>query len=166
MLAKLNAIDMDKLSAQVSDLFTELRTNLASGDIHNALVRATTLLRNTDEALRAADLPGMTADIRHSSEALRDTVQGQQMQKLLANAGMAADQFATAAARLPALIASVQATAQRAGNGTADVEQGLIPLLRDMQATAQNLRQMTDELRRYPAQVFAQPPPRASEPVR
>jgi ABC-type transporter Mla subunit MlaD len=93
-------------------------------------------------------------------------VQGQQMQKLLANAGMAADQFATAAARLPALIASVQATAQRAGNGTADVEQGLIPLLRDMQATAQNLRQMTDELRRYPAQVFAQPPPRASEPVR
>lgn len=166
VLAKLNAIDMDKLSAQVSDLFTELRTNLASGDIHNALVRATTLLRNTDEALRAADLPGMTADIRHSSEALRDTVQGQQMQKLLANAGMAADQFATAAARLPALIASVQATAQRAGNGTADVEQGLIPLLRDMQATAQNLRQMTEELRRYPAQVFAQPPPRASEPVR
>ena len=88
------------------------------------------------------------------------------MQKLLANAGMAAEQLATAAARLPPLIASVQATAQRAGNGTADVEQGLIPLLRDMQATAQNLREMTDALRRYPAQVFAQPPPRSLEPAR
>ena len=76
---------------------------------------------------------------------------------------MAADRLATAAARLPALIASVQATAQRAGNGTSDLEQGLVPLLRDMQATAQNLREMTESLRRYPAQVFGQPPPRGAE---
>ena len=57
---------------------------------------------------------------------------------------MAADRLAAAAAKLPPLIASVQATAQRAGNGTSDVEQGLVPLLRDMQATAQNLREMTE----------------------
>ena len=166
VLAKLNSIDMDKLSAQLGDLLGELRTSLASGDTHNALVQATAVLRTTNEAVHAADLPGLTADIKHTSEALRDTLQGQQMQKLLANAGMAAEQLATAAARLPPLIASVQATAQRAGNGTADVEQGLIPLLRDMQATAQNLREMTDALRRYPAQVFAQPPPRSLEPAR
>jgi hypothetical protein len=35
-----------------------------------------------------------------------------------------------------------------------------------MQATAQNLREMTDSLRRYPAQVFGQPPPRDKVPVR
>ena len=80
---------------------------------------------------------------------------------LLDNAGLAADRLATAAAKLPALIASVQATAQRAGSGTADLEQGLIPLLRDMQATAQNLREMSESLRRYPAQVFGPPPPRS-----
>ena len=79
---------------------------------------------------------------------------------------LAADRLATAAAQLPALIASLQATAQRAGNGTADLEQGLVPLLRDMQATAQNLREMTESLRRYPAQVFGQPPPRGTEPAR
>ena len=60
----------------------------------------------------------------------------------------------------------MQATAQRARSGTADLEQGLIPLLRDMQATAQNLREMTDSLRRYPAQVFSQPPPRSTAPAR
>ena len=87
------------------------------------------------------------------------------MQKLLSNAGAAADRLATAAARLPALIASVQATAQRAGNGTSDLEQGLVPLLRDMLSTAQNLREMSESLRRYPASVFGQPPPRA-EPAR
>jgi hypothetical protein len=64
------------------------------------------------------------------------------------------------------LIASVQATAQRAGNGTADLEQSLGPLLRDMQTTAQNLRELTESLRRYPAQVFGGPPPRTPEPTR
>jgi hypothetical protein len=104
----------------------------------------------------------LTADLRKTSESLRGTVQGEQVQKLLANASLAAERFATAAAKLPALIASVQTTAQRAGAGTSDVEQGLVPLLRDMQATAQNLREMTESLRRYPGQVFGQPPPRSS----
>ena len=60
----------------------------------------------------------------------------------------------------------MQATAQRAGNGTADLEQSLVPLLRDLQATAQNLRETTEALRRYPAQVFSAPPPRGAEPGR
>ena len=89
------------------------------------------------------------------------------MQKLLANAGAGRRPASPPRRRkLPALIASVQATAQRAGNSTSDVEQGLVPLLRDMQATAQNLREMTESLRRYPAQVFGQPPPRGAEPAR
>ena len=60
------------------------------------LAEATTLLRTTSDAVQAADLPGLTADIRKTSAALRDTLQGEQMQKLLANAGLAADRLATA----------------------------------------------------------------------
>src|SRR5262249_50068211 len=116
--------------------------------------------------IQAADLPGLTRDIRQTSVSLRGTLEGEPMQKLLANAGLAADRLATTAVRLPALIASAQTMVQRAGNGTADIEQRLVPLLRDIQATAQNLREMTESLRRYPAQVFAQPPPRRTEPAR
>jgi paraquat-inducible protein B len=166
VLAKLNRVDIDTLAMQLNGLLTDLRADFGKGDVHQTLTEATALLRTTSEAVRAADLPGLTAEIRQTSAALRDTLQGEQMQKLLANAGVAADRLATAATKLPPLIASVQATAQRAGNGTSDLEQGLIPLLRDMQATAQNLREMTDSLRRYPAQVFGQPPPRSSEPVK
>ncbi|MEJ0019152.1 MAG: MlaD family protein [Acetobacteraceae bacterium] len=162
VLAKLNSVDIDRLAAQVTGLLTDVRASLTTGDLHATLTEATNVLRTLNDAMRAADLPALTADIQKTSIALRETVQGQQVQKLLANASLAADRFATAAARLPPLIASVQATAQRAGNGTADVEQGLAPLLRDMQATAQNLREMTETLRRYPAQVFGQPPPRGN----
>jgi paraquat-inducible protein B len=166
LLARLNSVDFDKVVAQLNDLLTDVRTNIASGDVHNMLVQATTTLHTINDSVQAADLPGVTEQIRQMSASLRDTVHGEQMQKLLTDADRAADRFANAAARLPSLIASVQATVQRAGNGTSDVEQGLIPLLRDMQATAQNLREMTDALRRYPAQVFAGPPPHATEPVK
>jgi ABC-type transporter Mla subunit MlaD len=166
MLAKLNAVDIAKLADQLSALLTDLRADLNTGDIHATLLQSTALLRTIDESVRAADLPALTAEIKQTSAALRNTVQGDELQKLLTNAGLAADRFATAAAKLPQLIASVQATAQRAGNGTADIEQGLVPLLRDMQATAQNLREMSESLRRYPAQVFGQPPPRNAEPAR
>ena len=168
LLARLNALDFDKVVIQLNALLTDVRTSITSGDVHNLLAQVTTTLRTFNDSVLAADLPGLTDQLRQTSAALRDTVHGEQMQKLLSNANRAADRFADAAARLPPLIASAQATVQRAGNGTSDVEQGLVPLLRDMQATAQNLREMTDALRRYPAQVFAgpPPPPHATEPVR
>jgi paraquat-inducible protein B len=166
VLARLNRVDFDALVAQLTGVLTDLRSELTTGDVHNTLAEAATLLRTTTETVRAADLPGLTADLKRTSGSLRDTLQGEQMQKLIANASLAAERLASAEIRLPALIASLQATAQRAGNGTADLQQGLIPLLRDMQATAQNLREVTDSLRRYPAQVFAQPPPRTTEPAR
>lgn len=166
ILAKLNRIDLDKLSEQLSGLVTDVRTNLDSGDAHQMLTETSALLRTTREAIAAADLPGLSKDIRETSGSLRGTLQGPQLQNLLANAAKAADQLASTTAQLPALIASAQRVVQRAGGGTADVEQSLVPLLRDMRATAQNLREMTESLRRYPAQVFGQPPPRTTEPGR
>lgn len=166
VLARLNRLDFDKLGNDLDALLVDLRSTLGQGDVHQTLQEATNLLRSTRDAVNAADLPALSADIRQTSTALRGTLQGEQLQKLIDNASLAAERLATATAKLPALFASVQATAQRAGNGTADLEQGLIPLLRDMQATAGNLREMTDSLRRYPAQVFGQPPPRGTVPAR
>jgi ABC-type transporter Mla subunit MlaD len=158
-LAKLNRVDIDALSTQLNGLIADLRAEMSNGDLHNMLVEATAVLRTTNEALKAADLPGLTADIKTTSGAVRDTVQGEQMRRLLANVSVAAE-------RLPALLASLQTTVQRAGNGTSDLQQALVPLLRDLQATTQNLRELTDSLRRYPAQILSPPPPRATEPAR
>ena len=166
VLAKLNGIDIDVLATQLTGLLTDLRTELTTGEVHNTLLAARTLLRTTNEAMQGADLAGLTADIKSTSSSLRDTVQSEAVKKLLANAALAAERLASAANRLPAVLASVQTTAQRAGSGTSDLEQGLIPLLRDLQSAVQNLREMTDSLRRYPAQVLSQPPPRNTGPAR
>ena len=166
VLAKLNSVDLDALFADVSGLASALREQVTSGDVHDTLAEAATLLRTINAAVKGADLPALTAEVRRSAAALRQTVEGESTQKLLSNAALAAERVATAAARLPGLISSLQATAQRAGRGTADLEEGLMPLLRDMNATVQNLREMSESLRRYPAQVFGQPPPRNAAPAR
>jgi ABC-type transporter Mla subunit MlaD len=123
-------------------------------------------LRSTNAAVQAADLPGLSADLKRTSTSLRGVVEGDDMQKLLANSALAAERLANTAAKLPALIASVQTLSQRTGNSSADLEQSLVPLLRDTQAAVQNLREMTESLRRYPAQILSPPPPRTPATIR
>jgi len=166
VLAKLNRVDLDRLATQFTGLLSDLRSELSSGDLHDTLVEMKSLLQATNEALHQADLPGLSADLKRTSTAVRDTFQSQQTQKLLDNAALTAERLANAANRLPALISSAQATAQRIGNSTADIEQALIPILRDIQTTVTNLRELSQALRRNPGGVlFGNPPPR-TEPVR
>jgi ABC-type transporter Mla subunit MlaD len=114
--------------------------------------------------VRAADVPGLTADLRQTSDALRAVAQDRDLHRVLANAAIASDHLAAASARLGPLIAVLQTTAGRIDNGVADVQQGVLPILRDAQAAAANLRDTSEELRRYPPQfLLASPPPRAQE---
>ncbi len=161
LLDKLNKVQIEQLADQASGLLKDLRADITTGDVHQMLGEATALLKATHDAVTAADLPGLSADLRQTSSAIRDTVQGEKVQTLLSNASLAAARLADAAAKLPPLIASLQVTTTRIGNGSADVEQGVIPALRDVQAAARNLRELTEMLRRYPAGALSEPPPRS-----
>jgi paraquat-inducible protein B len=164
MLAKLNHIDLEKLATEATGLIADLRGDIGKGDVHRTLAEATSTLQNLQETMHKADLPGLAADVKQTSTALREAVQGRDTQKLLANAVLAAERFAAAAEKLPPLLASIQATSRRADNSVADLEQSLVPVLRDMQATAANLRELTRALRGSPAQtLLGAPPPRSRE---
>jgi paraquat-inducible protein B len=164
LLSKLNRVDLERVAAEFTGLAADLRTSLASGDVHQTLAEAQSTLRLAQNAVQAADLPALAADLQRTSTSLRELVQGRQTQKLLDNASLTAERLANAAERLPALIASLQSTARRADNSVADLQQSLMPVLRDIQATATNLRELTSALRRSPAQaLFGGPPPRTEQ---
>ncbi len=167
LLTRLDQVDIVRLSNAMIGVLDDLRATMATGDVHQVLDRAQVLLQTTEESVKAADLAGLTKDMRQTSTAIRDVAQGRDLQRTLAGTAQAADRLAASTAQLPALIASLQATSRRADNGAADLQQSLVPLLRDMQATAANLRELSEALRRNPAQVLVgQPPPREPEPVR
>jgi ABC-type transporter Mla subunit MlaD len=164
-LAKLNGVDIDTLAKSLTGLIADLRTDLDTGDLHQTLSRSSELLQTLNQTVAAADLPGLTADLRRTSGALHDLTEDRDLHRVLANAAVASDRLAAASTRLGPMLAALQATLQRTDNGTADLQQGLLPILRDAQAAAANLRDTTNELRRYPAQILlSSPPPRTQAP--
>ena len=153
-LAKLNRIEVEGLVRNADGLLTDLRGDLKDGDIHRALAQLDETLAEVQTQLQQADVPGLSADARR-------LLNGPQTRELIANANAALEKFSAASSKLGALIATFQTTAQRANNITADLGAELGPILRDLQAVMNNLREATAELRRYPAgALLGGPPPR------
>ena len=163
LLAKINGVDIVGLSEALQKVLDDAHGQLTSGDAHRTLEAASALLDALRDNVQRADLPGLTAQLKATAVSARDVVQSKQTRELLTSATRAADRFSDAAARLPALIAALQATVQRANNTTSDVTADLAPVLRDAQAAVANLRETSETLRRYPASILLGAPPPRSE---
>ncbi len=153
LLGKIQQVDINGLASGVLDLVTELRGTLHDGDAHNLMVQATATLRTVQSALSDADVSALSAQLRDTLASARALAQGPQTQQLLRSATAATDRLNQAVARLPQLIASLDEVARRADSGSADLEAGLVPLLRDARTTVAALRQTSEALRRDPGQV-------------
>ena len=161
LLAKIERIDLARLGESVQTLLGDLHAQLTTGAANQVLTRTSDLMATLQDAVRQADLPRLSAELRQTAEGVQGVLNSKDTRGLLATATKAADRFSDAAAKLPPLIAALQAVVQRTGNGTADLQADLIPVLRDARAAAQNLRDTTQQLRDYPAQVLlGGPPPR------
>ena len=73
LLAKLNEVDIAKFAASLTGLVNDLRSNVNNGDAHAVLVSTERLLQRLDDAMQAADLPGLMTDLRRKFRALAQT---------------------------------------------------------------------------------------------
>ncbi len=161
LLRRIDRIDVNALADGLIGLSTDLHREFQSGQAQALLAEATETLRVARTSLEAADLPGLAAELRATSAAARQLAQGSQTRDLLRSATQAADRLAAASTRLPVLVTALEATLRRADTGTADLEQGIVPLLRDARTAAAALRESSEALRRDPSQVLlAGAPPR------
>ncbi len=163
LLSRIEKLDIDQLASNAQGLITDLRADLKEGDVHQTLVAATAALQAITEGLKSADLPGLTAELRGAASSVRNVAEGKQTQDLLASANAAVNRMSAVASQLPPLIAALQQTVRRTDNSSADIQQALVPVLRDIQATVANLRELSQALRQSPSQaLFGAPPPRNS----
>ena len=164
LLAKIQQIDINGLANGLLGLITDLRGTLHDGDADKLMVQATATLRTLQATVTQADVPALTAELRQTLASARTLAQGPQTQQLLRSATAATDKLTQAAARLPQLIASLDAVTRRADSGSADLEAGLVPLLRDARTAVAALRQTSEALRRDPGQVvLGAAPPRSRD---
>ncbi|MGE0419808.1 MAG: hypothetical protein AB7O80_23640, partial [Acetobacteraceae bacterium] len=167
LLGKLSNVDFDALAVSLQRLVDDLDREVTQGAAQVALRRISGFLENLQGTVASADLPGLTAELRRTSAALRALVEGDDAHRMLAGGALTAERLARVAAQLPPVIAALQAAARKAETGTDDVQRSLAPLLRDLQVTVENLRETSELLRRAPGQaLFGQPPPRETVPAR
>jgi paraquat-inducible protein B len=168
LLQKLETVDLTRLVDSVQAVLDDVHGQLSTGDTHAALADAAALMKGLRGDVAGADIGGLLKELRATVEdahatiaALRGTFDGKATKNLLASGTQAADQLAAATAKLPPLIAALEAATRRTDAGVSDVQAGLIPVLRDARAAAANLRETSETLRRYPAgSLFGGPPPR------
>lgn len=141
--------------------FNRIDIVVLADNANRLLIDLDKIVLQAGDRLRAADLPSLTASLKESAASLRKLAENPDIGRTLAGTAAATEQLTQAIAKIPPLIAAVQAVTKRADTGVADTQQALVPLLRDLLATTANLKELTDSLRRDPAQVLVgQPPPR------
>ncbi len=164
--------------SQVEDALKNLIDQVAKVDVVKLAQSATALLDDSDALLRelhhqaaGADLATLSHDIHQTLTVLRTALENPDIARTMANSANASAELSRLIAQLPPLIgriapliASVQGVTRRADAGVADTQQALVPLMRDLMATTANLREVTESIRRNPAQILVgQPPPRTPE---
>jgi ABC-type transporter Mla subunit MlaD len=165
LVQRLKDVDIAHLATTLQAVLDDVHGEFSTGDAHQALAEAAGLLHDARADLARADLAGLAATLRSAAAGVHDAAAGKPTQDLLAASARAADRLAEAAAKLPPLIAALDAATRRASSTTADVQADLMPVLRDARAAAANLRDTSDALRRYPAGVLlGGPPPRRETP--
>lgn len=161
LLAKINKLDLTAVFDSLQVVLADVHGQLTTGSAAQVLAQTAELMGSLRQTVDKADLPGLAAELRQAANGLQGTLNSKDTRALLASATKAAERFGDAAAKLPVLIASLQAVVQRTSAGTADLQADLAPVLRDARVAAQNLRDTTDALRGYPASVLlGGPPPR------
>lgn len=162
-LARLKDVDIQGIGNNLGSVLAEVNRQITGGDLHDTLAEAKATMALLRGGLQAADLPALAADLRATTAALRNVVDGKATKDLLASAARATDRLSEAAAKLPALVTALQATTRNTQNGVTDIQSDLLPVLRDARAAAANLRDTSEALRRYPAgSLFGAPPPRGA----
>ncbi len=123
------------------------------------MAAATGLLTSADAAVKGADVPGLSADLRQTSGQFRALASSPELAKLLSGGASSTERLAQLSVRMTALITALDATVRQVSGGAAQLQAGLAPLVRNMQAASENLRELTASLRQDPAQVLSGPPP-------
>jgi ABC-type transporter Mla subunit MlaD len=153
ILSSFSKVDLGKVVDQVTSLTAELNEEVTTGDAHQALAHANSLLGNLNTQMQAADLPGTTA-------AVRNLVDGAQTRQIIGQLNQTTQQLSKVSAQMPALISASQSTVNQASETTADLQAQMIPILQNLKAATQSLNALTQQLKGNPSQVLlgAQPP--------
>ena len=166
LLQKLQDADLPALLDNVIGLVADLRGQVKDGDLAvDAAGGRRADAHACATAADAADVPGMVAELQGTAADARQLLaQPRGARRRWPMPPRRPPTCAAVAARLPGSMNSLDASLRSARSATTDIQAELAPILRDLRAAVANLRDTTEQLRRYPSQaIFGAPPPAPTE---
>ncbi|WP_424810547.1 MlaD family protein [Roseococcus sp. YIM B11640] len=164
IMRQLQDIDFAALFGNLSGLVSTLRDQAQGLELQQAVNEATGLLADLRRVVAEANLPAVAEDVRGTSASFRALAQSPDIQRVLDGLATAAQDLRRSTAQLPGTLRQIESGVRGARSVTGDFQADLIPILRDLRATAANLRDTTEALRRSPSQAILGAPPPAGAP--
>lgn len=167
IVERLDNIDIEALLGNINGLVTDIRGVVRSDELTGTLREAAEAMTALRGAVREADIAAVLTEIRDAAQnvssfanAATALANSPDIGNILTSANRVATDLRAAITRLPQAIQSLETTIRAARTVTTDTQADLVPLLRDLRATAANLRDVTEALRRSPSQaLWGAPPP-------
>lgn len=160
VMRQLQDVNFAGLIDNLNALLLEFGQLARGADLGTAIGEATALLADLRASLAGADLPAIARELRETGAATRRVIEGEELLAALRALSQTTQDMRATTQRLPALLTQVEAVLRAARGTTTDFQAEIAPLLRDLRATAANLRETTEVLRRAPSQaLFGAPPP-------
>lgn len=167
VMTQLAGLDIERLVMAATGLVEDLRAQVGGqGDLAVTLREAATTMTALREVIQGAELDATLRSIREAATSIASA--GERAEALLggpdvsgaaASIGQAANDLRVAIARLPAVIQSLELSLRAVRGTTNDAQADLGPLLRDLRATVASLRDTAEALRRSPSQSLFGAPP-------
>ncbi len=177
VLSKLAETNPGSVVSGLTQLIQELRdTNravqglVAGPELHGAVTDTASALASVRRLAdaTATGIDQLLAELRDSAAKLdlvagqlADATKGGELQRTLRNAEAVTRQLQQATQNLPGVSGDVERTVRRVDNLIASTQRDIAVTLDNLNAASTNLRELSENAKRYPSQVlFGAPPPR------
>jgi phospholipid/cholesterol/gamma-HCH transport system substrate-binding protein/paraquat-inducible protein B len=152
------ARDLDSLVLEVTNSVKEANVQVLSSQTGHVLTEFQGIAQQVRRLVVNRDFKSIISDAARTVEGTKD---------LVAELSQAAKQIKVASDKFPDTSARLERTVRRIDMLLANKSQDIEETVENLRAVSENLRELTDHAKRYPAQVFlGEPPPRAGSTKR
>jgi ABC-type transporter Mla subunit MlaD len=167
IVEQIKDLDVKKVLTDVDNLILTADQAIQGADLPGLGARAETLIDNVDGIIKGEDVRQTLANLREASESAKlmmadaqELFAGEKMSGTVDNLAASGEHIRQATERLPTVIGRLDRAILNLDRVITSESEDMQELIMELRITVQNLRELTDLAKEYPASVlFGQEPP-------
>ncbi len=171
IVEQLKALDVEKVLTDVDNLILTAEQAIKGANLPALSAKAGTLIDNVDAVIKGPDVKQILTNLREASESTKEMVAearqvfvGDKMAGAVDDLAHSGKRLRQAADQLPTVIGRLDRTILNLDRVITSESEDMQSLIMELRITIQNLRELTDLAKEYPASVLFGQEPSESKP--